>query len=256
MNCADAEKLIALDVEGDLTEARGAALRNHLAACASCEQFAQEMRESQQLLKSLRHEMPPESLLSGARQAALEQLRRQPRDGGWGWALHPRLRWVYAAGGLAVVAWATMGWLAPHESETARSAAAGAASARNQQTVAKVVAIPEPVSRMRARDEATASTNDSSRLAPAVRSEQQARQTMSDRDLSASQGSASGEDGSPIDAPQDSASNVRVAPRVEIVSTSFSKNSPDLDSDTTVLKIASKDPNVLLYWVMDGQGGS
>jgi hypothetical protein len=261
MKCADAGKCIALDVEGDLPEARVAALRNHLAACAPCEQFAQEMRESQEVLKSLRHETPPESLLSGARQAALEELRTQPRDGGWGWAAQPRLRWVYATGGLAVVAWATMGWMTLQKSEAPRSAAAGAASTRNQESVAKVVAIPEPVSGIHARDESTTSTSDSTESAAAVRSEEQtvARQTVGNRDrdlIARVPGFSSGEGTAPFDAPPKPESTERVAPRVEIVSSGFSKNSPDLDSGTTVLKIASKDPNVLLYWVMDGQGGS
>ena len=253
MNCADAEKLIALDVEGDLAETQAAALRNHLAACAPCEQFAQEMRESQQLLKSLRHELPPESLLSGARQAALQQLCRRPRDGGWGRAAHPRLRWVYAAGGLALVAWATMGWLALHTSETPRSAAGAAAGARNQETVAASAGSGAP-------QLSAESSQDSRFLGNSARSEERivARQSPGNegRNPRAPGGSSSGVNAAPIETSGAAILGTRIAPRVEIVSTSFSKNSPDLDSGTTVLKIASSDPNVLLYWVMDGQGGS
>ena len=254
MNCADAEKLIALDVEGDLVEAQAAALRNHLAACAPCEQFAQEMRESQQVLKSLRHELPPESLLSGARQAALEELRAQPRDGGWGWgwSLHPRLRWVYAAGGLAVMAWATMGWLAVNESKTPKSVA-GAAGTRNQETVAASAGSGAP-------QLSAESSQDSRFLGNSARSEERivARQSRGNegRNPRAPGGSSSGVNAAPIETSGAAILGTRGSPRVEIVSTGLSENSPDLDSETTVLKIASNDPNVLLYWVMDSQGGS
>ncbi len=247
MKCADAEGFIALDVEGDLAEVRVAALRDHLATCARCEEFAQGMRESQQLLRALRREGSRESLLSGARQAALEDLRLRQQNGGWEWTPHPRLRWVYGAGGLAVVAWATIGWMALQRSGTPVPVA-DATVVQKQETAAKIVvpsarqapaksSHPGTVTKIRARDESPADVSPATGNVVTLPLAAQQRVVVQQ----AGQGEAS-------DSP--------VAPRIEIFSTGPADDSPDPDSDTTVLKIASSDPNVLLYWVMDSQGGS
>jgi hypothetical protein len=46
------------------------------------------------------------------------------------------------------------------------------------------------------------------------------------------------------------------APRIEVVSINSDAASAEGGSETVLLNIASSDPNVLLYWVMDDQGGS
>jgi hypothetical protein len=46
------------------------------------------------------------------------------------------------------------------------------------------------------------------------------------------------------------------APRIEVVSINSEAASAEGGSETVLLNIASSDPNVLLYWVMDDQGGS
>jgi hypothetical protein len=83
MNCGRFESMIALDVEGDLPMRQAARLAQHLAICAGCRQFAEEILESQAWMKSLRLEAPPASVM-------VEVRRQRPgRTVPW-----PFLRWA------------------------------------------------------------------------------------------------------------------------------------------------------------------
>jgi len=74
MNCADFEKLIALDAEGDLPERKADKLEHHLLACHHCQAFAQSLRISQDVLKELASETPDDGLLQGVRVGVLNRL--------------------------------------------------------------------------------------------------------------------------------------------------------------------------------------
>jgi hypothetical protein len=76
MNCGDSQKLIALYMEGDLAAAGLSELENHLASCDSCRAFAEELRESQETFKSLRHERMDESALHRLRHRVMGEVRR------------------------------------------------------------------------------------------------------------------------------------------------------------------------------------
>jgi anti-sigma factor RsiW len=67
MNCADFERLIALDVEGDLPGPKSRAVAEHLLACPSCRQFAEQVKFSQALLKNLGQEPADERMLQEVR---------------------------------------------------------------------------------------------------------------------------------------------------------------------------------------------
>jgi len=71
MTCLDFEKLIALDVEGDLPERKAAKLREHLKACRNCQEFAEKLQASQAVLKSLAQESADEAVLQEVRQRVL-----------------------------------------------------------------------------------------------------------------------------------------------------------------------------------------
>jgi len=57
MNCSDWEERIALSASGDLSPALEAEVKQHLAECAGCREFAREMEDSLKLLRSA-HEEP------------------------------------------------------------------------------------------------------------------------------------------------------------------------------------------------------
>jgi len=73
MNWPDFERLIALDVEGDLPEPQGRAVAEHLRACNSCQQFAESLKISQALLKELGQEPLDEPMV--------QEVRRRVRNG-------------------------------------------------------------------------------------------------------------------------------------------------------------------------------
>jgi anti-sigma factor RsiW len=74
MNCLDFEKLIALHVEGDLPERKGRAVAEHLKICEHCQEFAERLKASQGLLKSLAEESVDDAVLQELRGRVLSGL--------------------------------------------------------------------------------------------------------------------------------------------------------------------------------------
>ena len=98
MNCTDFEKLIALDLEGDLPQPQHGTLREHLQACARCHEFVQQLRASQVMVKGLAEEAVDE--------AALEEVRRRVRVGLAAEAERPAFpvwRWALGSGVVAAL---------------------------------------------------------------------------------------------------------------------------------------------------------
>lgn len=56
MSCGFSKEVLALHVEGDLSEARAEMTSNHLRMCEDCRRFLDDLRTTQSLLKSLRSE--------------------------------------------------------------------------------------------------------------------------------------------------------------------------------------------------------
>jgi len=72
MNCKRFERLIALHVEGDLAERQARNVESHLAGCATCRRFADELKASQGAMKDLRHETIYETDLHELRQRVVD----------------------------------------------------------------------------------------------------------------------------------------------------------------------------------------
>lgn len=90
MKCPDFEKLIALDLEGDLPERKGKAVAEHLKGCKPCEEFTEKLKASQTLLKTLAQESVDDGELQQVRQNLLNSLpNEEERQGlsGWRYAL-------------------------------------------------------------------------------------------------------------------------------------------------------------------------
>ena len=71
MSCPDWESRIALVVEGDLEDAGRHQVDLHLRGCAACRSLAEDLRESQELFKSIRQDMADETMLSAVRSRVL-----------------------------------------------------------------------------------------------------------------------------------------------------------------------------------------
>jgi anti-sigma factor RsiW len=74
MTCSNFEKLIALDVEGDLPKQEVGSLTDHLQTCPHCLEFAEKLQASQALLKELGQEAPDEATLQEVRRGILNRL--------------------------------------------------------------------------------------------------------------------------------------------------------------------------------------
>jgi anti-sigma factor RsiW len=96
MQSCEFEQLVALYVEGDLSAAECNRVEAHLRECSSCWDLAEDLKESQDVFKSIRQDVPDAAALSAVRERVLSEVtgaRRMP------WFA----RWVFASVALAMV---------------------------------------------------------------------------------------------------------------------------------------------------------
>lgn len=112
MNCQKYEALIALAVEGDLSERRAVSVADHLAACATCRQFAAELRESQATLRTAGFDDFTAATLTDLRQAVMNEIALRPQPGSFLSRFFRPLRWqsVVIAGLLILLAPVMLSW--------------------------------------------------------------------------------------------------------------------------------------------------
>ena len=117
MTCGDFEKLIALDVEGDLPSQKTGSLTEHLWACGHCREFAAGLQASQAMLKELQDDAPDEATLREVRRGILNRLPAEPAP-----SLFASWRFALGAGLVAILILAIIvlrhpsGTPAPHAS--------------------------------------------------------------------------------------------------------------------------------------------
>jgi hypothetical protein len=88
MNCRSWESLIALYIEGDLSASDLSRVVSHLDGCAACRYFADELRESQSVFKSLRAGTVDSADLSDVRQRVLNEVGDLDPAPGWVVTMH------------------------------------------------------------------------------------------------------------------------------------------------------------------------
>jgi putative zinc finger protein len=91
MNCKVWESLIALYIEGDLSASDLSRVVSHLDGCEACRYFADELRESQSMFKSLRAGTVNSADLVGVRQRVLNEVGDLDPAPGWVLAMHRML---------------------------------------------------------------------------------------------------------------------------------------------------------------------
>ena len=74
MSCRDFERLIALNVEGDLGESERQRVDQHVRTCSDCWELAEDLKESQALFKSIRQDVPNQAMLSTVRARVLNNV--------------------------------------------------------------------------------------------------------------------------------------------------------------------------------------
>ncbi len=83
MSCGFSKEMLALHVEGDLSEAREAMTSKHVATCADCRRFLEELGARQSLLKSLRQETIGSSECVDMRREVMSIINEQVDKPGW-----------------------------------------------------------------------------------------------------------------------------------------------------------------------------
>jgi anti-sigma factor RsiW len=225
------ERDLALYVEGDLPREEERATESHLRGCPTCRAFLVELQASQRALHDLADEPLDDGALAslGSRVAAAAA-RKGPSVVGAGW-------WGVAAS-LAVAAGGAILWLtapvvhAPHEPRVA----AGPAP-----TPGRVAPASRP-----AEFPVTAPENRPERPRSTVRV---ARAVSHGMDRPAPVPTLSPDDGDQL------ARAVVAISRIRSVEGALREAAPTDPPPTPLMRIATADPNVVIYWRLEPNGG-
>ncbi len=272
MSCKKFERLIALYVEGDLSGREERKLGGHLAACPVCSQFAEEVRENQRLVKTVYRRPVDAALLREVRRRVMGEVqadRRYPRR--WFDSVLPtRWSWPYASAGIGVVLMlGGVGWWLARSANESQVAINSPLEQRQDRDQFSAGITEDPAA---SRDKGTHDPEDSDepflsvsptgkRAVDHPTTEKAARisQPSFAAPKSGGEGIGAGNSEAPEKAPQDSApqppDSDPSTPRIEIVSVGNTGDPSDPGEESVMLKIASNNPDILIYWVMEENGG-
>jgi hypothetical protein len=221
MTCTSRETDLALYVEGDLPEGDVPALEAHLAACEECRRFLADLRESQRAVRALAADPLAEEALGAVRSAVRRRLSEGRRPYPW--------RWAAAAALAALTAGGSWLWQRPRVSPITFSAPASVAP--EPQTEAAAGPPPPPLppgtgtgAGSTTRAARPVSPNRPTTTAPALTRE---------------------------DADQLARAIVAVS-RIERVTDA----DREAEAPSTLIRMTTDDPNVVIYWQLDSNGGT
>ena len=107
MNCKDVQELLPLYVGRDLEERRAKLVKAHVQSCVECAGWADEYRETHQLLQQFAPPPFSEAVYAGIRQRVFREIEREAAAPGLSRLLEslfrPRLRWALATALLLAV---------------------------------------------------------------------------------------------------------------------------------------------------------
>jgi hypothetical protein len=226
MKCAHSEQDIALFVEGDLGPAALHAIEGHLAECPDCRALAEELRTSQATFKDLRQEVVNPASVLDLRRRVLVELDELDSKTEWGRKIE---RWLflgarrgYAAAGvafvLAVCVSASIVWRFSLNRPLPPSATTSLTTVQE-----KPADRPQPYPEAEAAEAAeqvparTAVVKRTNTFVPATGAESR---------------------------------------RSRIGGVVTATQAPAGDSKEVVVKLLTDDPNIVIYWLVDQNGGS
>lgn len=234
MSCASNEALIALYVEGDLPARDVPSLATHLATCVRCGTFRDELRASQATLKSLGQTEIPEAPLERVRRRTLGAvgheipLRRPLLAPGWGLAI-----------GVAVLAAVGL-WSGstshPHPTAIQATTALPQRAPAGRPRPSEPTTMPDPLPQP-----AVAPPRSTIRPPAPVSPSKGAEVVEASTRLS------------PQDADQLARAVVEVS-RVERLAAPDAASGPT-EPGTLLVRLDTDDPNVVIYWQVDANGG-
>ena len=257
MNCHDFDQWIALNVGGDLPEADRPTLQAHLRSCLRCQRFAEEMHESRQSLSALHHEPLDVSQLHAIRSSVIERLeaeadRRQERFA-WLFALRPgRPQFTMLAASL-VVALGLAWWSSnvPESGDRVGSPAIENLPGLAQADSSTIRSMPGP--------------NDSPEPESSGTQVQTAALTVPEASVQRPWPKQMKATDAPPATPRQPQSEPRQQqkpappveaeqPLYELVTVAIS-NPEGGESEQHLLRVASDNPDIEIYWMLDENGG-
>lgn len=260
MSCAEFEQWIALEVEQDLPMEKQSQLGEHLRGCEACGTFAEELRLSQAALKAIHRAPLDERRLKSIRASVLAELRGLAKDRqpliGW-----PALSWVRPVPALAAalllllagsVLWQSGLWRSglgrSGESERAGVVSVPAVEGVAPIAVTAAVAAAEP-----ADAESPAAASPTATPAGVAETHPNAAERGEER-LSDGEPRPARETVVSVGSPADSVRKPVARPEFEVVSVPNRGTDNPEGSDDFVLRVASDDPSITIYWLV-GQNG-
>ena len=272
MSCKKFERLISLYVEGDLSGREERKLGDHLAACPVCSQFAEEVRENQRLVKTVYRRPVDAALLREVRRRVMAEVqvgRRYPMR--WfDWVLPTRWSWPYASAGIGITLMlGGLGWWLATPVDELQVAVISPPEQRQDRDQFSAGITEDPAA---SRDKGAHDPEDSDepflsvsptgrRAGDQPKTEKAVRisQSPSAHPKPGKEGIGAGDSEAPEKVQQDPgrqppASDLNT-PRIEIVSVGSTGDPSDPGEESVMLKIASSNPDILIYWVTETNGG-
>jgi hypothetical protein len=222
MTCTTREADLALYVEGDLPEDEVPTLESHLAGCEACRGFLADLRESQGVVRALAAEPMAEEALATIRSAVRRRLAAEGRPQPWRWAAAAALA-ALAIGG----SW--LWWRSP----VSRIAPAMSAS---------IPPTPRPEALARPPERALPPHTN-----PGTRSTLRAAQAVSPNVAHTTTAPALSQE----DADQLARAVVAVSRIERIMDADAEAGSP-----STLVRLTTDDPKIVIYWQLDSNGGT
>jgi len=241
MKCEQYDLDLALHAEGDLRLHEAARLERHLQACVRCRELLRALRDSQRTLKAIATEPLEEAALATVRQRVLAGLGNPastPRTlPAWGWALAASL--AVLAVGLAFV------WRTKPTAPGPPSGLAAASAAAKPRPAVSTPALATVATR-------TPHSPEGAEAQPPVRpsTARPIRGVSRGMELEAAQPAPTL---SPEDADQLARALVAVS-RIRRLS-DWRAGAPAAPSSPTVVRLETLDPDVVIYWQLDANGG-
>jgi len=226
MTCMRYETELALYVERDLSDAAAAAVEAHLRECRTCPAFLAALRASQALVKDLAAEEVPPDLLAAVRVGVAAAAAPRPRSDA------PVPAWAAAAA--IVLALGTLAW---------------------------VVAFVGGADPVRKRAEALRPSSPREAIgapviaSPSVRSTIPAPRRVSPRMEQAPRGRAHRPSVVPALSPDDADQLARAVVAIARIERLDEAPADPEPSPTPLMRLATADPDVVIYWQLEPSGG-
>ena len=257
MNCHDFEQQIAVEVGGDLPEADRPALQAHLDCCPRCRLFADGLDESRQSLQALHREPLDVAQLQAVRMRAVEQLeaevgRRRGRFGWW-FAFWPSwARFAVVAAGLMVavgLAW----WYAGPRQPGGQVASQGI---ENQPRLAATTESPSSRPAPEPDDSSAPPSSDVQVQTAVAAVPQETAPRPGPQAVEVSEPTPprpSRPQAEPVQQEPEEPAAPPERPRYELVTVPVTDPEGG-ESEQHLLRVASDNPNIEIYWMLDENG--